>query len=81
MKFSKIKRHFVTSLFFLSSTFGFNTQDVKIIQNETILGYVKTIENNELISLNSLSSVLGFKNFVNEKTEKIVPLKLLMNTI
>ena len=72
MKFSKIKRHFVTSLFFLSSTFGFNTQDVKIIQNETILGYVKTIENNELISLNSLSSVLGFKNFVNEKTEKIV---------
>ena len=72
MRFSKIKRHFVTSLFFLSSTFGFNTQDVKIIQNETILGYVKTIENNELISLNSLSSVLGFKNFVNEKTEKIV---------
>ena len=72
MKFSKINRHFVTSLFFLSSTFGFNTQDVKIIQNETILGYVKTIENNELISLNSLSSVLGFKNFVNEKTEKIV---------
>jgi len=72
MKFSKIKRHFVTSLFFLSSTFGFNTQDVKIMQNETILGYVKTIENNELISLNSLSSVLGFKNFVNEKTEKIV---------
>ena len=72
MRFSKIKRHFVTSLFFLSSTFGFNTQDVKIMQNETILGYVKTIENNELISLNSLSSVLGFKNFVNEKTEKIV---------
>ncbi len=72
MKSSKIKKYLIIFLLFLSSIFGFNNQGIKIIKNDLVLGYVKTIENNRLISLNSFSTVLGYKNFVNDKTEKIV---------
>ena len=72
MKSSKIKKYQIIFLLFLSSIFGFNNQGLKIIKNDLVLGYVQTIENNRLISLNSFSTVLGYKNFVNDKTEKIV---------
>ena len=45
---------------------------LKLVQNNEFVGEISTIQNNRLFSINDFIKITNSKNFINDKTEKII---------
>ena len=45
---------------------------MKVFKNDLFLGEISTIQNNKLFSVNDLIAITDSRNFVNEKTQKVI---------
>ena len=72
MILSKLKTRFIIIYLFTTLSISANNDTVKIFKNNNLLGEVDTIENNNFFSINDFLSSTDSKEYINEKTEKIV---------
>ena len=72
MIISKLKTRFIIIYLFTTLSISANNDTVKIFKNNNLLGEVDTIENNNFFSINDFLSSTDSKEYINEKTEKIV---------
>ena len=45
---------------------------LKLVENNVLLGEIKTIQNNQFFSVNDLAKITNSKKFINDQTEKII---------
>ena len=62
---------FITILLF-SQLFGTSESKLKVFKNDLFLGEINTIQNNKLFSVNDLIAITDSRNFINEKTQKVI---------
>ena len=57
----------------LSTQLFSNTEGkLKLIENNELIGEIRTIQNKQLFSINDFIKITNSKNFINDKTEKII---------
>ncbi len=57
----------------LSTQLFSNTEGkLKLIENNELIGEISTIQNKQLFSINDFIKITNSKNFINDKTEKII---------
>jgi len=57
----------------LSTLLFSNTEGkLKLIENNELIGEIRTIQNKQLFSINDFIKITNSKNFINDKTEKII---------
>ena len=57
----------------LSTQLFSNTEEkLKLIENNELIGEISTIQNKQLFSINDFIKITNSKNFINDKTEKII---------
>ena len=60
-------------IIFLSTQLFSNTEGkLKLIENNELIGEISTIQNRQLFSINDFIKITNSKNFINDKTEKII---------
>jgi len=62
---------FIIILLF-SQLFAISESKMKVFKNDLLLGEISTIQNNKLFSVNDLIAITDSRNFVNEKTQKVI---------
>ena len=62
---------FIIILLF-SKLFAIGESKIKVFKNDLFLGEINTIQNNKLFSVNDLIATTNSRNFVNEKTQKVI---------
>ena len=62
---------FIIILLF-SQLFAVSESKMKVFKNDLFLGEISTIQNNKLFSVNDLIAITDSRNFVNEKTQKVI---------
>ena len=62
---------FIIILLF-SKLFAIGESKIKVFKNDLFLGEINTIQNNKLFSVNDLIAITNSRNFVNEKTQKVI---------
>ena len=62
---------FITILLF-SKIFAISESKMKVFKNDLFLGEINTIQNNKLFSVNDFIAITDSRNFVNEKTQKVI---------
>ena len=59
-------------IFLITQLFSNNETKLKLLENNQLVGEVSTIQNKNLISINDFIKITNSKNFINDKTEKII---------
>ena len=59
-------------IFLITQLFSKNETKLKLLENNQLVGEVSTIQNKNLISINDFIEITNSKNFINDKTEKII---------
>ena len=59
-------------IFLITQLFSNNQTKLKLLENNQLVGEVSTIQNKNLISINDFIQITNSKNFINDKTEKII---------
>ena len=62
---------FIIILLF-SKLFAIGESKIKVFKNDLFLVEINTIQNNKLFSVNDLIAITNSRNFVNEKTQKVI---------
>ena len=59
-------------IFLITQLFASAETKLKLLENNQLIGEVSTIQNKNLISINDFIEITNSKNFINDKTEKII---------
>lgn len=59
-------------IFLITQLFSSAETKLKLLENNQLIGEVSTIQNKNLISINDFIEITNSKNFINDKTEKII---------
>ena len=59
-------------IFLITQLFSNTETKLKLLENNQLVGEVSTIQNKNLISINDFIEITNSKNFINDKTEKII---------
>ena len=59
-------------IFLITQLFSNTETKLKLLENNQLVGEVSTIQNKNLISINDFIKITNSKNFINDKTEKII---------
>ena len=59
-------------IFLITQLFSSAETKLKLLENNQLIGEVSTIQNKNLISINDYIEITNSKNFINDKTEKII---------
>ena len=59
-------------IFLITQLFSSAETKLKLLENNQLIGEVSTIQNKKLISINDFIAITNSKNFINDKTEKII---------
>ena len=59
-------------IFLITQLFSSAETKLKLLENNQLIGEVSTIQNKNLISINDFIQITNSKNFINDKTEKII---------
>ena len=59
-------------IFLITQLFSSVETKLKLLENNQLIGEVSTIQNKNLISINDFIEITNSKNFINDKTEKII---------
>ena len=72
MKLLKINFQIFIIILLFSQLFAISESKMKVFKNDLFLGEISTIQNNKLFSVNDLIAITDSRNFVNEKTQKVI---------
>ena len=72
MKLLKTNFQIFIIILLFSQLFAVSEPKMKVFKNDLFLGEISTIQNNKLFSVNDLIAITDSRNFVNEKTQKVI---------
>lgn len=72
MKLLKTNFQIFIIILLFSQLFAISESKMKVFKNDLFLGEISTIQNNKLFSVNDLIAITDSRNFVNEKTQKVI---------
>ena len=72
MKLLKTNFQIFIIILLFSQLFAISESKMKVFKNDLLLGEISTIQNNKLFSVNDLIAITDSRNFVNEKTQKVI---------
>ena len=72
MKLLKTNFQIFIIILLFSQLFAVSEPKMKVFKNDLLLGEISTIQNNKLFSVNDLIAITDSRNFVNEKTQKVI---------
>ena len=72
MKLLKTNFQIFIIILLFSQLFAVSEPKIKVFKNDLLLGEISTIQNNKLFSVNDLIAITDSRNFVNEKTQKVI---------
>ena len=72
MKLLKTNFQIFIIILLFSQLFAISESKMKVFRNDLLLGEISTIQNNKLFSVNDLIAITDSRNFVNEKTQKVI---------
>ena len=72
MKLLKTNFQIFIIILLFSQLFAISESKMKVFKNNLLLGEINTIQNNKLFSVNDLIAITDSRNFVNEKTQKVI---------
>ena len=72
MKLLKTNFQIFIIILLFSQLFAISESKMKVFKNDLLLGEISTIQNNKLFSVNDLIAITNSRNFVNEKTQKVI---------
>ena len=72
MKLLKTNFQIFIIILLFSQLFAISESKMKVFKNDLFLGEINTIQNNKLFSVNDFIAITDSRNFVNEKTQKVI---------
>ena len=72
MKLLKTNFQIFIIILLFSKLFAIGESKIKVFKNDLFLCEINTIQNNKLFSVNDLIAITNSRNFVNEKTQKVI---------
>ena len=72
MKLLKTNFQIFIIILLFSQLFAISESKMKVFKNDLLLGEINTIQNNKLFSVNDFIAITDSRNFVNEKTQKVI---------
>ena len=72
MKLLKTNFQIFIIILLFSQLFAVSESKMKVFKNDLFLGEISTIQNNKLFSVKDLIEITDSRNFVNEKTQKVI---------
>ncbi len=72
MKLLRINFQLFSIIFLFSNLCANSESNVKVFENNVLIGEIKTIQNKKLFSVNDFIKITKSKKFINDKTQKVV---------
>ena len=72
MKLLRINFQLFSIIFLFSNLCANSESNVKVFENDVLIGQIKTIQNKKLFSVNDFIKITKSRKFINDKTQKVV---------
>ena len=72
MKLLRINFQLFSIIFLFSNLCANSESNVKVFENDVLIGQIKTIQNKKLFSVNDFIKITQSRKFINDKTQKVV---------